>query len=142
MLGDLPRVAGLGRRVGAMVYDGLIVLALWLVTLFVLVAALNHAVMGPFVQSLFFIEAFLFFTFFWTRRGQTVGMLAWGLHVETADGGAVRPGHALLRFIGALASLRARDLRVRAQRLRHAGSKSIRLNQHRHQRPHVVHLRA
>ena len=100
----VPRVASLGRRLGAMLYDALIVFALWLVTLFVLVATFNHAVMGPIVQSLFFVELFVFFAYFWTRRGQTVGMLAWGLHVETADGGAVRPGHALLRFIGAIAS--------------------------------------
>jgi len=87
-----------------MVYDGLVVLAVWLVTLFLLVAMLDHAVTGAFVQSLLFLETFVFFCYFWTRRGQTVGMLAWGLHVETADGTPLGPSRALLRFLGALAA--------------------------------------
>lgn len=104
MTTDLPRVAPLRRRVGAIVYDALLVFGLWLATLLILVIAFNHAVVGPFVQSLLFIEVFVFFAYFWTRRGQTVGMLAWGLHLEAADGHEVRAAHALLRFVGAVAS--------------------------------------
>jgi uncharacterized RDD family membrane protein YckC len=97
-------VAGLGRRIGAMVYDAMIVLAIWIATLFVLVTLTNHAVMGAPVQSLAFVETFAFFAWFWIRRGQTIGMLAWGLRVETADGRPFRLAHAFLRFVGALLS--------------------------------------
>lgn len=100
----MPRIAPLPRRLGAIMYDALLVLSLWLATLLVLVVGFNRAVTGPLVQSLLFVEAFLFFAYFWTRRGQTAGMLAWGLHLEAADGGPVRPAHALLRFVGATAS--------------------------------------
>jgi uncharacterized RDD family membrane protein YckC len=98
------KIAGLGRRIGAMAYDALIVIAIWITTLFVVVTFVNHAVIGAPVQSLAFVETFVFFAYFWTRRGQTVGMLAWGLRVETADGSPFRLGHALLRFIGAMLS--------------------------------------
>ena len=45
-------------------------------------------------------------------------------------------------LLGALPPLGARHLGVRAQRLRDAGAEPVGLHQHRHQRPHVVHLRA
>src|SRR5262245_44766048 len=98
------RVAGLGRRLGAMVYDAMIVVALWMTTLFVIVAVTNHEVTGAPIQSVALIETFAFFAYFWMRRGQTVGMLAWGLHIETGDGSPFRLAHAMLRFIGALLS--------------------------------------
>ena len=87
-----------------MVYDAMIVLAIWLVTLFVAVAISGHEVAGPMIQSVLFIELFAFFAGFWVARGQTVGMLAWRLHVATLSGERLRLRHALLRFIGALLS--------------------------------------
>jgi uncharacterized RDD family membrane protein YckC len=100
----LPRPAGLLRRLGAMLYDAMIVLALWLLTLFIGVALHNGAVVGPLVQTILFVELFSFFAYFWVWRGQTIGMLAWHLHVETSDGTPMRLGQALLRFIGAMLS--------------------------------------
>jgi uncharacterized RDD family membrane protein YckC len=87
-----------------MCYDAMIVLAGWLITLFVLVAVHNGAAVGPLVQSLLFVELFAFFAYFWVWRGQTVGMLAWDLELTSDDGTRVRLGQALLRFIGAPAS--------------------------------------
>ena len=87
-----------------MLYDALLVLALWLITLFVLVVSHNGPAVGPLVQSLLFIELFGFFAYSWVWRGQTVGMLAWDLHLETDSGAPFRLGQALLRFIGALLS--------------------------------------
>jgi len=100
----LPRPAGLLRRFGAMLYDAMIVLALWLLTLFIAVALLNGPAVGPLIQTILFVELFSFFAYFWVWRGQTVGMLAWGLRVETHDGSPMRLGQALLRFIGAMLS--------------------------------------
>ena len=100
----LPRPAGLLRRLGAMLYDAMIVLAVWLLTLFVAVAVHNGAVVGPLIQSILFVEMYSFFSYFWVWRGQTVGMRAWGLSVETSDGTPMRLAQALLRFIGAMLS--------------------------------------
>ena len=87
-----------------MAYDALIVAALWMTSVGLLVMLVNGAVIGAPIQSLAFVETFAFFAYFWTRRGQTVGMLAWHLRVETADGSPFRLAHALLRFVGALLS--------------------------------------
>jgi uncharacterized RDD family membrane protein YckC len=101
----LSRPAGLLRRLGAMAYDGILVLAVWLVTLAIAVA-FHHgvAVVNPALSSLLFVEWFAYFTYSWVRRGQTVGMLAWQLRLESDLSAPLRPGQALLRFIGALLS--------------------------------------
>lgn len=88
-----------------MTYDAMLVLAIWLLTLFIGVAIHNGAVLGPLVQTILFVEMFSFFAYFWVARGQTVGMLAWNLRLETNDGTPMRLGQALLRFVGALLSL-------------------------------------
>lgn len=101
----LPRPAGLLRRLGAMVYDGLIVLAIWLTTAWPIVVGAHGSALGrPLLQSVLFIELFTFFAYFWVRRGQTIGMLAWHLHLENDISAPLRPGQALLRFIGAMLS--------------------------------------
>lgn len=102
--------AGLLRRLGAMVYDSLLVLALWMFTLFPLVAFSNDFVHGPAVRGLLFLEMYLFFAYFWVRRGQTLGMLAWRLALRTDDGAPLTLTQATLRFCGAVASFLALGL--------------------------------
>ena len=98
------RPAGLLRRLGAMIYDALLMLALWLLTLFPLVAVSNDAVYGPTVRALLFLELYAFFAYFWIFRGQTLGMLAWRLEIRTDDGRPFTLTQATLRFLGAIAS--------------------------------------
>ena len=96
--------AGLPRRLGAMLYDTLLVLALAMLTLYPLMIMTDGNLPRPAVQSLVFVETFAFFAFFWTRRGQTAGMLAWRLRVQSLDGRGLTLRQALLRFIGATLS--------------------------------------
>ena len=95
--------AGLLRRVGAMIYDGMLVLALWMTTLFVVVG-LNRGeyVFGALIQSLLFLELFAFFALSWVAKGHTLGMMAWRLRVETQRGEQLTLNQATLRFIGAM----------------------------------------
>ena len=87
-----------------MLYDALVVLGIWVLTVVVLVAATGTAVSGFWVQLLLLTEAYAFFVFFWTRRGQTLGMLAWRLRV--ADGEArINLRQAHLRIAGGMLSL-------------------------------------
>ena len=53
--------ASFWRRLGAMLYDSLLILALWLTTLYFLVALNNSAVSGAPLQSLLFLECYAFF---------------------------------------------------------------------------------
>lgn len=114
--------AGLGRRLGAMLYDGFLVAAIWL-----LVTAL-HLVMMRLVlelppeevgsglvqvlslRALLLLSAFAFFAFFWVRGGMTLGMQAWRLRVQALDGASITPVQALVRFLMAWVSLAALGL--------------------------------
>jgi uncharacterized RDD family membrane protein YckC len=100
------RPASLQRRLLAMLYDAMLILALWMV-LGAIGVAINHgeAVEGPLFNSVLFVSSYLFFGFFWTRSGQTLGMIAWHLRVETTTGGRLSWTQALLRFLLAIPSL-------------------------------------
>jgi uncharacterized RDD family membrane protein YckC len=88
-----------------MVYDGMLIVALWMATLFPMVALANQAVYGATVQSLLFLELYAFFVFFWLYRGQTLGMLAWKLEIRTDDGAPLSLARATLRFFAAVLPL-------------------------------------
>ena len=100
--------APLRYRFAAMLYDALVVLAIWIATVVALVTLVGDAVVGAWVQSLLFVELYAFFAFFWCRRGQTLGMLAWRLRLRSAGG--FTPGQALRRFAAGLASFAALGL--------------------------------
>lgn len=108
---NLLRPAGLLRRLGAMIYDALLIVALVMVTLFFLTGLNRYeAVHGPWVNAILFLEIYAFFAFFWVRRGQTLGMLAWRMRVQNPGGAPITLTQATLRFIGALLAFLALGL--------------------------------
>ena len=96
------RGAAFRYRLGAFIYDALVVAAVWVFTIVLLVTVTGDAVLGPWIQSLLFIEWYAFFGYFWTHRGQTIGMLAWRLRIQSPV--PFNHWQALLRFLGALVS--------------------------------------
>ena len=98
----LARAAPLRYRFAAMLYDALILLGIWFLTIALLVTLVGDAVLGAWVQSLLFVETYAFFAFFWCKRGQTIGMLAWRLRLKAA--GPFTPRQALRRFAAGVAS--------------------------------------
>lgn len=103
----LPR-AGLLRRLGAMFYDTLLVLAL----LFVATAAAmpfgggaRIAHDNPLFPAYLLAVIYLFFAWFWIHGGQTLGMRAWKLRVQRMDGRPLGWLQSLLRFMAAIAAL-------------------------------------
>ncbi len=119
-LAELPP-AGLLRRLGALVYDGLLVLALILTTAGIAnlfagrpqipddaasVSLENmQTVSGPLLGSIIVIVVFSFFAYFWVRHGRTLGMQAWRLRVQTTDGYNITLSQAWKRFLAAIPSL-------------------------------------
>ena len=71
--------AGLFRRLAAILYDSLLIIAMWLITTLLLVAFINEgaALQGPLFQFGLYFEACLFYSYFWRLRGQTLGMQVW-----------------------------------------------------------------
>jgi uncharacterized RDD family membrane protein YckC len=103
----MPIPAGLFRRLAAIVYDALLVVAILMTTVTLLVVLTNTAVAGQNVLGLLFIESFAFFAYFWIFRGQTLGMLAWRLSIVTGSGYQMTFSQAFLRYFGALAGFAA-----------------------------------
>ncbi|MDA0679199.1 MAG: RDD family protein [Proteobacteria bacterium] len=100
--------ASLARRLGAALYDGLLVLALmFLVTLPFIAIRDGEPVepgQGPYRIALF-VTAYFFFVGFWSRYGRTLGMQSWGLQLETAKGEKPDIARSSLRFFAAVLSL-------------------------------------
>ena len=110
---------GLLRRLGAIVYDSLLVFALFfaatglyqyvsgLLGLGPISAAVDtgdviteiQPVAGGIVYRIYLVLVMLlFFVWFWRHNGQTLGMQAWRLRLDDVDGGRVSYGKAALRF--------------------------------------------
>lgn len=109
--------AGLGRRLGAMFYDGLLLCALIMVgtglaigvrTLFTdpaqVAADPQGAVHGILYQGFIVLLCGGFFTIFWRLSGQTLGMQAWRIRVQNADGSRLTLSQCLLRLLAGLLS--------------------------------------
>jgi uncharacterized RDD family membrane protein YckC len=98
-------MAGVGRRFGAMLYDTLPVLALLIIGTFPFLPFIDNKVLVPrevgALAYVYWVEqlaiACMFFAYFWTRRGQTIGMLAWRLRIQRVDGSLLRWADAFKR---------------------------------------------
>lgn len=103
-------IAGVCRRLAALTYDLLLVLAILFVgTALVLPLsggeAITTAAQGPAAHLYRLYLAALAFGYFglsWTRRGQTLGMIAWKIRVENGDGSRLGWRAALGRFSAGL----------------------------------------
>jgi uncharacterized RDD family membrane protein YckC len=97
----------LARRLGAMVYDGLLLIALLMVAEFLIVSVFaiteDHPLFMP-VRIYAPLLALGFLGWFWTRpAGQTLGMQAWHVRLTRPDDGPVNWRQASIRFVVALA---------------------------------------
>jgi uncharacterized RDD family membrane protein YckC len=101
--------AGLLRRLAALLYDTLVLLALWLTAAVPFVWIANSAPQGPLMRAAFQVYllaiAFAFFGWFWVHGGQTLGMRAWRLRVERESGDPLDARAGVLRFLGGLLSV-------------------------------------
>lgn len=105
--------AGLLRRLGAILYDGLLLLALMFLGTLPFIAAQGGDPVDPgtlYYQLALLGIAYLFFVGFWTVAGRTLGMQSWGLRLEDAHGARPGLGKCSLRFLVALVSLAAAGL--------------------------------
>lgn len=92
--------ASLGRRLGAMLYDSLLVLAiLFVATVPFIISAGEQPVTGSLLfQLCLFGLIYAFFVGFWIGPGRTLGMQSWRLQLMTRDGAEPGFTHASIRF--------------------------------------------
>lgn len=106
------------RRLGAMLYDAVIVIGLLAVATFPALPFLDGKVIVPqevgmFAYLYWTYQAVLivaFFAYFWTARGRTIGMLAWRLKLIRTDGALPTWRDALIRLAAACLSWAALGL--------------------------------
>src|SRR5262249_52168620 len=96
-----PIHASFFRRFAALIYDSFIVFSfLLLLTTFALLANQGRSLHSLKLYFLLYLMFFtgLFLSWFWSRKGQTLGMLAWKLKVVDTAYNDLSWGHAFLRY--------------------------------------------
>lgn len=106
-----PRVR-LWRRLAALLYDSFLVVAIWFLLGYVVQffsgAGSNQLVEGrvqtdPLVDTILFVlmvaSALAFYLWFWVQSGQTLGMIAWRIRVESVTGGLITPLQGIIRWL-------------------------------------------
>lgn len=102
---DSVQVPSIRRRLAALPYEGLLILALLLISAFPLAGLKGLTLQGPahfFAQVYFFGVAAAYFTWFWRRGGQTLAMKTWKFRVTGVDGQPLTALRALGRYVAAL----------------------------------------
>jgi uncharacterized RDD family membrane protein YckC len=110
--------AGLLRRLGALLYDTLLLLALFMVATALMlpltggeaITAAGHPALEFVYRATLLALLVGFHGLFWTRRGQTLGMASWRLRVEREDGALLTWPDTLRRLAAAAVSLAAAGL--------------------------------
>jgi len=103
---------GLLRRLAAVLYDSLLLLALLMVATAMFLPLTGGEAIDPkrdpmlewVYRAVLLLLTVGFYGIFWTRRGQTLGMASWRLRVEREDGGTLGWGDALRRLAAAVLS--------------------------------------
>ncbi len=93
---------GLARRMAAFVYEGVLLFGVVFVAgfLYSTVTRQDHALRGQTgLQVFVFLVLAAYFVTFWARGGQTVAMQAWHVRLVMANGAALTPMRALLRYL-------------------------------------------
>ena len=103
--------AGFGRRFAALIYDGLLLLALAMPYSLIVVLIHGGAVTeasGPLWWWAYRAGALAlmgaYYVLNWTRSGQTLGMRAWGLRTVTGSDQPLKVARAVVRFCWGVAA--------------------------------------
>ena len=102
------RPAPLGRQLAAMLYDSFLLLALFILVGFIFVIGNGGERLKPGSGLLYGFRLALlacwalFYGYFWSAQGQTLGMRAWRLLLVDERGASLKFGPALYRWLMAL----------------------------------------
>ncbi|MCW8983407.1 MAG: RDD family protein [Gammaproteobacteria bacterium] len=91
----------LGRRLAAMLYDSFLLFAVIFMAAWLLLIIFGQEVAAtpnPLINIYYISVAFLFFGWFWTHGGQTLGMRVWRVQVINERGEPISWQQAAIRF--------------------------------------------
>lgn len=99
-----PKASAL-RQLAALFYDGLLLMAIMLVAFLPITFLTSQGIIGknnPLLQIYLFGICFLYFGWFWTRNGKTIGMRVWHIKIVDMNGNLITWPMALARFLSGL----------------------------------------
>ena len=100
--GEALVTPGLARRLAAFVYEGVLLFGVTMIAgyLYSSLTQQRDALQGKAgLQAFMFVVLGIYFTWFWSRGGQTVAMKAWNIRLVMADGRPVSQARALMRYV-------------------------------------------
>jgi uncharacterized RDD family membrane protein YckC len=99
----------LKRRMASFVYEGLLLFGIGLIpgalgALFVALTGHQHPLQSDStLRAITLLIYAVYFSWFWSARGQTLPMQTWHIRVVTVQGGPLSQSHALMRFVASCA---------------------------------------
>ena len=93
---------GFWRRVVSLIYESLLLLAIWFIASFIFHLVFrdpNAVYFRPLFQLYLMVITGYYFTWFWARGGQTLAMQTWKMRVVTADGERLNMRQAIARYL-------------------------------------------
>jgi len=112
----MPTSPSLARRLGSLLYDSVLLFGVLMLAVSVLIIPYDLLAARPYphdealyriLMQLYLLAVIAaFYTFFWTRGGQTLGMRTWRIQVVRDDGGPLALSDALRRFAWADAEIK------------------------------------
>lgn len=101
-----PAKPGFFRYIAAIIYDLILIIALFFfATAIILPFNQGEAIQSRFVFPLYLLfVSFIFYGWFWTHGGQTLGLRAWKLRLVNHEHADINWKQAFIRYITACAS--------------------------------------
>ena len=93
------------RRIAALPYEGLLLLALLLIASFPIAGLKGATLTGVphvFFQAYLLLVTSAYFVWQWQKNGQTLAMKTWRFHVVNQDGSKLQAKRGVVRFVWAL----------------------------------------
>jgi uncharacterized RDD family membrane protein YckC len=106
---DALKAPRLERRMASFIYEGLLLFGIGLIpgaigALFVALTGHRHVLQSDSALRVITLLLYaIYFTWFWSTRGQTLAMQTWHIRVVTAQGQPLSQPRALARFFASLA---------------------------------------
>lgn len=100
-------VPGMGRRLVAMLYEGLVLFAILIAGFLfpqIVLSGFGFQASGRLLWIHCFLLLMMYFTWFWLHGGQTLPMKTWKIRLVDRNGGPLRPTQAILRYCAMLPS--------------------------------------
>jgi uncharacterized RDD family membrane protein YckC len=99
---SVAETPGLWRRMASFTYEGVLLFGVVMIAgyLFSSLTQQRHALLGRHaLQAFLFVVLGIYFTWFWSRGGQTVAMKAWHVRLVDSAGRPISQARALLRYL-------------------------------------------